>query len=482
MKKYIFIIIALTGMFITVNAQNEVDALRYSQTFQNATARSLSVGGAFGALGADLSVMGTNPAGIGIYKRAELSFTPGFYYNATESDFLNTKNTDSNNKMHFQSYGIVFPVFTQNNNSNLKNLNFGFSYNRIRDFNSNVYMEGINNNSSMVNEFVYTANTYSEFDIFSDGLAWETYLMDYDSIGGFYYGDFEEGSPFGQMQKKSISTRGSIGEYTFSIGGKFNDYVYFGASFSLQSLRYFEDSKFSEDDINNQIDYFNWFDYKYSQETTGNGYNFKLGAIVRPVDWLRVGAAIHSPTFFKFKDYWIYSMETSIEDGESPHFYDAQGENDSYQELTTPLKAIGSLAVIVKKAGIISIDYEYVDYSTSRLGSRSNDYFYTDENQAIKDMYKSTANIRIGGELRLGNISLRGGYGIFGSPYKSTEVNSDAFYKTLSAGIGFRSNNFFLDLVIVNRQIEESYFLYYENEATLNSSSNRILATFGFRF
>ena len=484
MKKYIFIFIALSGFFITVNAQNEVDALRYSQTFQNASARSLSMGGAFGALGGDLSALSTNPAGLGIYQRAELSFTPGYYYGNTESDFLNSKTSDSNNKMHFQSYGIVFPLVKKSNNLLWNSINFGFSYNRIRDFNNNVYMEGINNSSSMVNEFVYTANQYDgDFDLFSDGLAWETYLIDFNEETGKYFGDFEDGSPYGQMQKKSISTRGSLGEYTFSIGGKFNKYLYLGASFSLQSLTYFEDSKYSEDDIDNRIDIFNYFDYNYSQETTGNGYNFKFGAIARPLDWIRVGLSVHTPTFLKFKDYWSYSMETSVDLEGSPFYDEASGENDSYQKLTTPFKTTGSLALIVKKTGIISIDYEYVDYSTMRFGDGSSyDYFYTEENKAIKDMYRATGNLRIGGELRLGSLCLRAGYGLYGSPYKTSEINKDAFFTSISAGIGFRSNNFFLDFVIVNRQIEENYFLYYENEAKLNSSSNRILATFGFRF
>jgi len=481
MKKSLYLILPFLCLFINTNAQNEVDALRYSQSFRNASARSISMGGAFGALGADLSALSGNPAGLGVYRRAALSFTTGFGSIITESDFLDTKIEDGKNKPGMESYGIVFPVFRKTN-TDWKSVNFGFSFNKINDFNKNVYMKGINNNSSMVNEFLYTANMNNEFDPFSDGLAWETYLIDYDSIGDYYYGDFEEGTSFGQEQSKSINTRGSMGEYTFSLGGNYNDYLYIGASISIQNISYYEDSEFMEDDPEDRINFFNWFTYGYSQETTGSGYNVKLGAIYRPLDWIRIGAAVHTPTYIKFKDYWDYSMETSIEDGEEPHFSDQWGENDSYQELTTPFKAMTSVALVVKKAGIISVDYEYVDYSSIRLSSRSNDYFYVDENQSIKDMYQKTSNLHIGAEYKLGNIAFRGGYALYGSPYQSSEINKDAFRTSISGGIGIRNNNFSIDLVIVNTKLDEYYFLYYDNPALLKSTTNRILATIGFRF
>lgn len=481
MKKISYLIIPLLCLFLSSQAQNEVDALRYSQTFNNGSARSLSMGGAFGALGADLSSLNNNPAGLGVYRRAEVSFSSGFYFNSVESNFLNNKINNSKEKQEINNYGIVFPVFRKTD-SDWKSVNFGFSYDRVSDYSKKVYMEGINNNSSMVNEFVYSANNNTEWDPFYDGLAWETYLMDYDSVAGLYYGDFEEGTGFGQKQSKSIVTSGSMGEYSFSLGGNYNENLYIGVSFSLQRFNYKEDSKYSEDDVDNKIDFFNWFDYGYSQETTGTGYNMKLGAIYRPVDWLRIGGAIHSPKFIRFKDWWNNYMETSIDDGEEAHYYDHSGENDSFQELTTPYKAIVSAALVLKKVGIISLDYEFIDYSSAKLGSSSNDYFYVAENQAIKDMYRKTGNLHVGAEYKLGNISFRGGYALFGSPYKSDQVNADAFHRSISGGLGFRNNNFSLDIVIINTSSEESYFLYYENPAILKSTTNRILATFGFRF
>ena len=76
MKKISFLLITL-GIASFVQAQSEIDALRYSLTQRPATARSFGMGSSFGALGADLSSFGTNPGGIGLYKRSGMEFFPG---------------------------------------------------------------------------------------------------------------------------------------------------------------------------------------------------------------------------------------------------------------------------------------------------------------------------------------------------------------------------------------------------------------------
>ena len=50
----------------TASAQNLYDAERLSSNELNGTARFVGMGGAMGALGGDISTIGTNPAGIGI--------------------------------------------------------------------------------------------------------------------------------------------------------------------------------------------------------------------------------------------------------------------------------------------------------------------------------------------------------------------------------------------------------------------------------
>ena len=69
--KRIIICAAAIMFMVAAKAQNDGDALRYSLIGFGGTARYISMGGAFGAIGADFSTLSTNPAGIGAYMKNE---------------------------------------------------------------------------------------------------------------------------------------------------------------------------------------------------------------------------------------------------------------------------------------------------------------------------------------------------------------------------------------------------------------------------
>jgi hypothetical protein len=145
------------------------------------------------------------------------------------------------------------------------------------------------------------------------------------------------------------------------------------------------------------------------------------------------------------------------------------------------MKAIGSLGLVFGTAGLISIDYEYVDYSKMRL--RSDDYLFADENRVIQENYTTQHNIRIGGEVRLDPLVLRGGYAFYSSPYQSG-VN-DGQQSVASAGLGFRDRSFFLDFGYALTFFSEDYYLYsaqFVNPVENKYTMSRFMLTFGFRF
>jgi hypothetical protein len=160
--------------------------------------------------------------------------------------------------------------------------------------------------------------------------------------------------------------------------------------------------------------------------------------------------------------------------------------NGAYDyNVNTPFKAIGSMSFVVKKRALISIDYEYVDYSNIRM--RGDGYDFSDENEAIQTAYVATGNIKAGLEYKVGPFSLRAGYGLYGSPYASDQINKDAFYTTYSGGFGIKENNFSFDLAYMYTDHSEEYFMYNPQyvsleSTTINSNKNKIVATFGFKF
>ena len=392
---------------------------------------------------------------------------------------MGTKVSDSQYNPGISQFGFVLPIKSRNNMEmdSENNIVFGFGYNRIRDFSGNTVMQSVNNTNSLVDEFVYTANLYDDWDSFTDGLAWETYLIDYDSIADVYYSDFDI-SGYGQTQRRSISTKGGIGEYLFTLGANLGHKLYVGGSLGIQRAEYEETWTHTESDPNDIIDYFEQFSFTNTLSTTGRGLNFKLGFIARPIEWLRVGGAIHTPTFFKMNDDFTSYMDTDLTDGEGTHSYDAYGEY-SY-EITTPFKAIGSVAFILKQIALFSLDYEYVDYGSARL--RGSDYDFFDENQAVSNRYQAASNLRLGGEFHMGPMFFRAGYALYGTPYVSEEPNNIQVYQALSGGFGYRTSGFYIDLGLVKSGFDQKYFLYHQNAADINTSRLQAMATVGFRF
>ena len=485
MKKLVISLIIILTATTAVIAQSEVDALRFSRIQYGGSARYWGLGGAYGAVGADFSAVSTNPAGMGLYQRSEIIFTPTFVGTKASSTFNGTNADDSKSNFNIGNIGIVIVINNPDTktSSDWKNFQFGFGYNRLANYNSNYLINGRNTNSSLLTEYVNKANGTAPSDLgqFDTQLAYnDSLIYTPDKTKNIYTADILGVNPFpGVDQMKSVSTKGYLGETVFAGSGNYQDRIYFGASIGLLTLRYEESSTLIETDNGNKIPYFNSLNKYDYQLIKGTGYNLKLGVIVRATDWLRLGAALHTPALFsKLNIDFNSSMSSSFDNGFKA---DASSPQGLYTfDLTTPLKLIGSAAFVIGKSGLISADYEMVDYSKARLRPSID---FTNENQRIQDKYKNTSNLRLGGEYRIGQISLRGGYGIFGSPYKSN-VN-DGKGSLVSFGLGYRTSDYFVDCAYTSYSMTENYYLYgvdIANSASLKTTNNMFMVSFGLKF
>ena len=150
--------------------------------------------------------------------------------------------------------------------------------------------------------------------------------------------------------------------------------------------------------------------------------------------------------------------------------------------LVTPMRTIGSIGFVIKKMGLIGVDYEFVDYPSASLSSSK--YKYMNENKAIREKYMEGSNIRFGTEWKLAPMSLRGGVAYYSSPFKKGTGN-DGSRIDYSAGIGFREENFFLDFAYVLSQTSENYYFYdasITSPSKNDSRSSSVLMTLGFKF
>lgn len=479
-------IVSFTGIILllvgSVLAQNATDALRYSSVNYFGSARFTAMGGAFGALGAEFSTLSTNPAGLGLYKTSELVFSPFVYNTQTKASYFGNHASDDRYNFAFTNMGGVLSTEYPNRLDlpGWRNVQLGFGINRLLDFNNRMLMEGFNDKNSLLTGYVEYANRYGIQRNAPEELAEKANLIFYDEVTQRYYCDMPNG---GVLQRKAISTEGSMNEIVLSAAANYSDKLYIGVTFGFPYFRFYEESVYSEADVESRNEYFRSFTLRQQLETTGTGFNLKAGLIARPIDWLRIGVAYHSPAFFtNMHDTWSSQIDS---------YFDKEVENKSVSsrlgeydyELTAPSKVIGSAAVFIGKMGLVSADYQFVDYRNAKLRPTAD---FIDVNNSIENSFSTQNIIRLGTEWRFGLFSARGGYSIHESPF-ANNIN-DGERKTWSLGVGYRESNFYLDLAYARTTSSEKYYLYDPMNgspqpfSTLKFTGNTAVMTLGFKF
>ena len=510
MKTKLFHIILLSIIVTSASGQGAFDALNYSQSYNGGTSRFVSMGGAFGALGGDFSSLSYNPAGLGVYRSSEFTITPSFKTRKIASDYNGSSGDDTRNRMYFDNIGFVLSFKPYGDNeSGLVGFNLGFGYNRTNDYYSNSYAVGNDTVNSMMDYFAANASRYSNDalsiddtynpytvlgpDAWESIMAWNTYLINPSAGPNPYVAALNLGD--GVLQRKWVSSTGSTGEYVFSAGFNISNKLFLGATFGITSINYSMSSKYWEDAFNSNDSLDNGYrfyysDYRQTVETKGAGYNLKIGAIYKPIEGLRLGLALHTPTFYNLEDTYSYSMYTNFDLHEQEVGYSANTPNARFDySLETPFKVIGSVAYVFKDFGLLSLDVEHVNYSTMKLQDGSDGYDFPEENAAIKEVFKDVYNIRVGGEARIDKVFLRAGYAYYPSPYNSEYLNKDANRSIISGGIGYRSGNFFIDGTYVYSIQKEKYRFYSTDNGSIETNpistkmtEGKVLVTVGFKF
>ena len=483
MKKLSFIAMLLVGAILSLDAQNETQALRYSQYMPFGTARYSAQGGAIGALGADLTSMVTNPAGLGFYRSSDFTISPSFYWVNTSSDFYGSSADDSEFRFNLASMGMVNAMNT-GAKSGIVGAAFGFGYNTLVNFNKTVYMQGISPNSSMLDDFTWHANADPDnLNPYYEQLAFDTYLMPYDETAEVYWHDMQLDG-YGQQLARSSQESGYIGEYSFAGAFNFSNLLYFGATFGIHAVRYYEDIYHNETDYDNHVLDFDSFRFREFNSTRGWGLTGRFGMILRPMQILRVGASLHLPTYYWLTDEKYTDMNSFWDSGSGiPDTFEGSPNGIYDYELQTPLRVDANASVILAKLATLSFGYEYVDYGNATLDAY--DYNFYDENTQISEDLRSVNNFMAGAEFRFSSLYLRGGAQYYASPYTDTRNNAESW--VYSGGIGVRSKMGYFDISYSHSNKTDVYGMYSPqpgvNEVSLNEiNGNNIICTLGFKF
>ncbi len=504
MKREIFLIAASILMLPAwLAGQNMDDALRYSRLFYQGTARFNGMSGAFTALGGDVSAIGLNPAAAGVFRSTEVSITPAVFFRDLNTDWNGYGSDDSYSGLTLGQAGLV-SSFRTGSGKGLTNLNLAYTFNRTNNYYRNAVIDGISNNSSMADFWALQATGYRTGELGGTAfMAYDTYLIDtlpnyldeYASIFSYYGETYPE---YGQKLKRVIDNSGYSNEHTIALGASLGDKVYLGAGFGITNVSYTGHySHLESDDAQNTFDFVN-FTYTDHFKATGSGWNFKLGAIVRPFESLRIGVGFTTPTIYTIDEVFYNSLSVKLDNDTPADPSDdanpvVNNEDMTYRyRVTTPYHLNAGIAYQIGNFGLISADYEFIDYATARLSKGADGYNFETENEDLAAEVGATGNLRLGAEARLGPLYLRGGYSHHGSAFTEGTLNEDASSNGYSAGLGYRQDNFYIDVAMVWLNSYESYMMYPDDSravpeytsdpVNLNIKDKYLSVTLGLKF
>ncbi len=499
-NNYKWMVASLALLFSTgaANAQTIDDAVRFSQNIYEGTARFQAMGGAFAALGGDFSSLSINPAGIGVYRNFEWTFTPTVTITSTEASYLGNTAKDSRGRFGFGNMGFV-GVYNTGQSKGLVSFNYGVGYNKLANFTGRFSGQGRSTSASPATVLGYIAEDAGDVspDILQDqysvpSLAYNTYLIDVMSGPPYeYIGATEDHDALGYFQMGALNHNyyrdvvGNVGEYVFTVGGNVSDKFYFGMTLGLQGIFYSQYESYSEtavDPTDFATSGFHAFTQQTQIDVSGAGVNLKFGAIYRPFAGLRLGAYIHTPTWMWLTDESFYKINSEVETLDDGRFFGDEYTNVYDYRINAPFKWGVGAAYTFGKVALLSVDYEGVDYSMIRMYGRDYRNEFAEDNEKMRDDLSYTSNIRVGAEVRLGEVSVRGGYAFYQSPDKEFYYDQNI----ISAGLGYANKGgFFIDgTYSFNPSYKYNYALYGANSQRIETDTfiSKIILTLGFRF
>ncbi len=507
-----------------VFAQLPEDVLKYSWQPTTGTARASAIGGAMGSLGGDISATYSNPAGLAFYKTADFVLSPGFNFNNNKGLFRGTSAKDKDNSFNFGTSGLVAGL---QGGQKWTNKAISLAISRSANFNNRIYYTGENDFSSFGEQYASEAAS-SGLNIETDAFfrspnvsiatkmgVWNRFA-DTATVPGFpgvqlvslsMLDHLRNGTPFLVKQSHLIETSGGVTDFALGYAASMDDNIYVGGSVSIPVVRYHKRSVLREENpagITNN--YLNFAELTENFNTKGAGINAKLGVIIKPADLLRIGLAIHTPTWYSLEDSYRASLTTDLgayyENPPGPRTvtsddiasFSGSGPSVYKYELITPWRFMVSGSYVLSEVedirmqrGFITADVEYVTYQSNRFRNAENyddGGYYDGLNNVMKDYYKNALNFRIGAELKYTTFMTRLGFSYYGNPYRDPEIKASRMF--ISGGLGYRHAGMYIDLTYIHGLQKDISFPYRLPDKantfaeTRNTGSN-LLLTLGFK-
>lgn len=533
MNKKLLSILTLT-LPLWGSAQTAMDAFQLAQPGFRGSARFMSMGGAFTALGGDISTLNQNPAGIGVYRSNDISLTLDLNFQSSKAETPGLNMSKNSTQFNCNNFGYIGAVYT--GSDIMPYFNWGASYARTASFDRRFKGQINNLNGSLSNLIggYTTADGWTTGDLTDYEAQYNPYMDSYApwlSILGYnsyiinpvgsttqYNGLWQDGTT--GSGAFDVEEKGYADEYSVNFGGNIMNTVMWGIGFGITDID-FRSSVYYEEDLDNAripasdgnstMTGSGGFGLDSWKHINGTGFNVKLGVIVKPINELRLGFAVHTPTWYSLNQEGWAAVDFGYSSGISGYTQTNDGYTDYFEwKLRTPWRIMFGVAGVIGTKGIISVDYEFRPMNKMSVKD-NNGNEYTTITGDVETYYKAVNILRVGAEYRIDrNWSLRAGTSIQSSPTK-TEANNGMEYIYTSGpddtettpsytmdnttvnggiGVGYRYKNFYADLAYVH-EIRKSTFHPYTSSsyyganptvASIKNNNNQIVLTAGFKF
>lgn len=453
------IYLILLGISFTYSQTYE-DVLRYNSFYHDGSSRLNSMGGAYGALGGDLSSISINPAGSSVFLESEFGISLNYKSQEISNNFNSSLSKSKDDLISFNQLGFVL-VF-QNRKSKFS---FAYNMNRLNDFNDSFSFSG-KNNSGIDKYFLHYAKgiPYTDLLVYDDETVQDAYKFLGDNYGfgdqqaflgyqGYIinedvekYNNYRSNAIYNNLnQNVSIYRKGDHFKHSLNFSNSFNNILILGLNLNFHTLRFEEDKLFKEDGyLSNSL--VKSVQFKENLYALGEGISFQLGALIK-IKQFRIGLSYTSPTLLSIKEENSQYIETDISEKDGIIKYKIDPNTINFYEdyeLSLPSRSVFSLAYVFGSKGLISLDYEITKFNNSKFNDNNGrDSYLNALNYFIKNKLDGISeSIRIGGEYRIKNYNFRAGYFYYSGP-DSNPVN---FRSGLSGGIGFNFGYLNFDL------------------------------------
>jgi len=494
-----FFIVSILCLFSdSVRGQYAFDLLQFSQFQPVGSARSAALGGAFVALGADWGGAAANPAGLAGFHTSVIGLSTSLGSVGARGEYLGNNSRASRGDVRIPSLGIVVAEQPQPSGSGWLRLQYGFTLNQTAVYSGRWLLEGVNRQTSLVNYFQEEANSGLAFDAaqypFTAALAAKTGLINPQNPGDStsYYFSIVPGG--GVLQTEEVRNVGQMSDYQFTLAGNWKNIVQLGASLSVLSARADKVTLFTERDQADTIFDFKSLKYRQSVYSTASGFEFKLGAIVKPTEWFRLGIAYAPPTRMTVEEDFQTDMEATFDSVPTFAYASSPVFAPFEYRFRRPARTSVGVAVVVRNKGLITAGYDYNSFQGMRVRTTNLSAGVLEwargVNTDVAALFLSTGTVRLGGEGLLGPYAFRAGLAYTTSPFLP-ELNTgggNRAQREFSLGAGYRKDPFIVDLCVSNRSwgiYREPYTLSDPAPnfgATIRQYRTELLLSLGMRF